>query len=126
MHFLNRFAPSFFLTLLAVSYAETRLVGDEQWQRIEKVLPAQATAKNLKPRKLLIFNRNVEYDGHRASILSGSEACRQFGKKTGAFEAAISEDPALFGREKLAQFDAVFFNNNIGSITVHNRKAAKS
>jgi hypothetical protein len=126
MHFLNRFAPSFLLTLLAVSYAETRLVGDEQWQRIEKVLPAQATAKNLKPRKLLIFNRNVEYVRHRASILSGSEACRQLGKITGAFEATISEYPAMFDREKLKQFDAVFFNNNIDSITVHNRKAAKS
>jgi type 1 glutamine amidotransferase/sugar phosphate isomerase/epimerase len=115
MHFLYRFTPGLLVTLVAASYAETRLVGDEQWQRIEKVLPAQATAKNLKPRKLLIFNRNVEYDGHRASILSGSEAFRQFGKKTGAFEAIISEDPAVFDRDSLSQFDAVFLNNNIGS-----------
>ena len=115
MHFLHRFAPGLLVALLAVSYAETRLVNDEQWQRIEKVLPAQATANPLKPRKLLIFNRNVEYDGHRASILAGSEAFRQFGKKTGAFEAIISEDPAMFDRQTLAQFDAIFLNNNIGS-----------
>ena len=115
MHFLHRFTPGFLVALLAVSYAETRLVDDKQWLRIEKVLPAEATAKPIKPRKLLIFNRNVEYDGHRASILAGSEAFRQYGKKTGAFEAIISEDPTMFDREKLAQFDAVFLNNNVGS-----------
>ena len=115
MHFLLRFMLGFLAALLTVSNAETRLVDNEQWQRIEKVLPAQAVAKPLKPRKLLIFNRNVEYDGHRASILAGSEAFRQFGKKTGAFEAIISEDPAMFDQEKLAQFDAVFLNNNVGS-----------
>ena len=99
----------------AASHAETMLIDDAQWQRIEKVLPAQAVAKPLKPRNLLIFNRNVEYDGHRASILAGSEAFRQFGKKTGAFEAIISEDPSMFDRENLSQFDAVFLNNNVGS-----------
>lgn len=115
MHFLLRFMLGFLAALLTVSNAETRLVDNEQWQRIEKVLPAQAVAKPLKPRKLLIFNRNVEYDGHRTSILAGSEAFRQFGKRTGAFEAIISEDPAMFDQEKLAQFDAVFLNNNVGS-----------
>ena len=83
--------------------------------RIEKALPGQAAARPLKSRRLLIFNRNVEYDGHRASILAGSEAFKQFGQRTGAFEATVSEDPALFDRDSLRQFDAVFLNNSIGS-----------
>ncbi len=98
------------------SGAEDSLVPDAaQWARIEKALPAQATAKPLKARRLLIFNRNIEYNGHRASILAASEAFKQFGKRTGAFEVTISEDPALFDKESLAKFDAVFLNNSIGS-----------
>ncbi len=87
----------------------------ETHQRIEQALPEKATVPPAKPRRLLIFNRNIEYDGHRASILAGSEAFKRFGEKTGAFEATISEDPAVFDRDSLRQFDAVFFNNNIGN-----------
>ena len=107
------------LVLLAPCRAEET---DSSWVqdpaqrlRIEKALPGQATVRPLKPRRLLIFNRNLEYDGHRASILAASEAFQQFGQKTGAFEATVSEDPALFDRDSLRRFDAVFLNNSIGS-----------
>jgi type 1 glutamine amidotransferase/sugar phosphate isomerase/epimerase len=89
--------------------------GSPEWKRIELAVPAVPTVKPLKPRRLLIFNRNLEYDGHRASILAGSEAFKLFGERTGAFEAVISEDPAMFDRETLGGFDAVFLNNNIGA-----------
>jgi type 1 glutamine amidotransferase/sugar phosphate isomerase/epimerase len=102
--------------MITVAGAEEPLATDAaQWERIGKAMPAQATAKPLKPRRLLIFNRNVEYNGHRASILAGSEAFKRFGQKTGAFEATISEDPSVFDRESLRKFDAVFLNNNIGN-----------
>lgn len=104
------------LLFLSHAKAEDTLVPDAaQWQRIEKAMPAQASAKPAKARRLLIFNRNVEYDGHRASILAGSEAFKQFGRRTGAFESVVSEDPAVFDRESLRTFDAVFLNNTIGS-----------
>lgn len=83
--------------------------------RIEAVLPRQATARPLKRRRLLIFNRNLEYDGHRSSILAGTEAFKLFGERTGAFEAVVSENPASFDRDSLRRFDAVFLNNTIGS-----------
>ena len=115
MHF-HRILAGTIPLLLAPVRAEESLVPDAaQWERIEKATPAHATAKPEKPRRLLIFNRNVEYNGHRASILAGSEAFKQFGKKTGAFEATITEDPAVFDRDSLRQFDAVFLNNNIGN-----------
>ncbi len=102
--------------MVPVLKAEESLVPDAaQRERIEKAIPAQATAKPLKPRRLLIFNRNVEYNGHRASILAGSEAFTQFGKRTGAFETTVTEDPAVFDRDSLRQFDAIFLNNTIGS-----------
>jgi type 1 glutamine amidotransferase/sugar phosphate isomerase/epimerase len=37
------------------------------------------------------------------------------GKKTGAFETTVSNDPAVFQRDSLKQFDAVFFNNTVGN-----------
>jgi type 1 glutamine amidotransferase/sugar phosphate isomerase/epimerase len=111
------FLPSILaLLIVTTTGAEESLVPDAaQWERIEKAMPARASAKPLKPRRLLIFNRNLEYNGHRASILACSEAFRQMGRRTGAFEATISEDPAVFDRESLRQFDAVFLNNNIGA-----------
>jgi type 1 glutamine amidotransferase/sugar phosphate isomerase/epimerase len=111
------FLPSILaLLFVTTTGAEESLVPDAaQWERIEKAMPARASAKPLKPRRLLIFNRNQEYNGHRASILACSEAFRQMGRRTGAFEATISEDPAVFDRESLRQFDAVFLNNNIGT-----------
>jgi type 1 glutamine amidotransferase/sugar phosphate isomerase/epimerase len=112
---INQITVSAILLLAPIRAQESLVTDATQWSRIEKAMPGQASAKPLKPRKLLIFNRNVEYDGHRASILAGSEAFRQFGKKTGAFEATISEDPAVFDRDSLRQFDAVFLNNNVGS-----------
>ena len=110
-------AAALFLTnpCQAEETASSWVEDPAQRLRIEKALPGQAAARPLKPRRLLIFNRNVEYNGHRASILAGSEAFKQFGQRTGAFEATVSEDPALFDRDSLRQFDAVFLNNSIGS-----------
>jgi uncharacterized protein (TIGR02145 family) len=85
----------------------------EAIQAIEAALPAQATAKPLKPRRLLIYTRN-DYDGHNAAIAASNEAFTRMGKKHGAFETVISSDPAIFKRESLTQFDAVFLNNTIG------------
>lgn len=117
MTYLTPFLASILATMATLpAGADESLVPDAaQWSRIERAMPNEATAKPQKPRRLLIFNRNIEYDGHRASIHAGSEAFKQFGKRTGAFEAIISENPAVFDRESLRAFDAVFLNNNIGS-----------
>ncbi len=67
-----------------------------------------------KPRKLLIFDLNVGYGGHR-SIPTAELAFTLMGQKTGAFETTVSRDPNVFQRESLRQFDAVFFNNIVGN-----------
>ncbi len=84
-------------------------------QKIDAAIPAHAIAKPTKPRKLLIFGLNVGYPGH-GSIRYANYAFAQMGQKTGAFTTVVSNDPAMFQPETLCQFDAVFFNNNVGNL----------
>lgn len=86
-----------------------------EWDKIQAALPARAPATPLKPRKLLIFELNVGYGGH-GSIPTASYAFTKMGQKTGAFQTVVSRDPAVFKPESLKQFDAVFFNNNVGNL----------
>ena len=84
-------------------------------ERVEAAIPPQAFAKPRKPRKLLIFDRNVNYGGH-ASIPTANLAFELMGRKTGAFQTVVSREPEVFRPESLRQFDAVFFNNNVGNL----------
>jgi type 1 glutamine amidotransferase/sugar phosphate isomerase/epimerase len=97
-----------------VQAAETAPAGNER-ELIEAALPARAFAPPRKPRKLLIFDLNVNYGGH-ASIPTANLAFELMGRKTGAFETTVSRDPAVFQPESLRQFDAVFFNNTVGNL----------
>ena len=82
---------------------------------IEAAIPARSFAPPRKPRKLLIFDRNVNYGGH-GSIPTANLAFEMMGRKTGAFSTTVSRDPAVFQPESLRQFDAVFFNNTVGNL----------
>jgi type 1 glutamine amidotransferase/sugar phosphate isomerase/epimerase len=84
-------------------------------QKVEAAIPAKAFATPKKPRKLLIFDLNVNYGGH-PSAKTANLAFELMGKKTGAFETVVSSDPAVFKPKRLRQFDAVFFNNNVGNL----------
>ena len=80
-------------------------------------VPAKAPVVPKKKRKLLIFDLNVGYGGH-SSIKAVNAAFPLMGNKTGAFETVISRDPAVFSKESLKQFDAVFLNNTVGNLFV--------
>ncbi len=86
----------------------------EEQKRIDAALPAQAFVTPRKPRRLLIFDLNVNYGGH-ASIRTANLAFTLMGAKTGAFETEIRHDPAVFAPDSLKRFDAVFFNNTVGN-----------
>lgn len=94
--------------------AQPQTVPDAERQKVEAALPAQAPAAPRKPRKLLIFDLNAGYGGHR-SIPTANLAFTLMGKKTGAFETTVSRNPDVFQRDSLRQFDAVFFNNTVGN-----------
>jgi type 1 glutamine amidotransferase len=81
---------------------------------IEAALPGQARVPPVKPRKLLVFDLNVGYPGH-GSIAHANLAFTVMGEKTGAFEATVSRDPAVFKPDSLRSYDAVFFNNTVGN-----------
>lgn len=90
--------------------------GQDDWQaKVEAALPGKAMAVPKRARKLLIFDLNVGYGGH-GSIPTANFAFTRMGEKTGAFTTVISRDPAVFAAENLKQFDAVFFNNNVGNL----------
>jgi len=84
-------------------------------QRVEAAIPAKAFVRPRRHRKLLIFDLNVGYGGHR-SIPTANLAFTLMGEKTGAFETVISRDPSVFKPENLKRFDAVFLNNTVGNL----------
>ena len=91
------------------------VITPEERLKIEEAVPQEAVVAPRKPRKLLIFDRNVGYGGH-PSIAYANLAFTLMGERTGAFETVVSRDPAVFERESLEQFDAVFFNNTVGNL----------
>jgi type 1 glutamine amidotransferase/sugar phosphate isomerase/epimerase len=99
-----------FLAANADSYVQ----NSEERARIEQAVPDRAPATPARPRRLLIFALNVGYGGH-PSIAHANEAFTLMGRKTGAFETTVTNDPAVFERESLKRFDAVFFNNTVGN-----------
>ncbi|MGH7493461.1 MAG: ThuA domain-containing protein [bacterium] len=82
-------------------------IPPEDLLKIEKAIPAQATAKAKQPRKLLVFTRAEGYK--HASIPYAAKALELMGKQTGAFTTVQSEEMAAFLPDNLRQFDAVLF-----------------
>jgi len=83
--------------------------------RIEEAMPPKAIVPPGKPRKLLIFDLNVGYGGHRSGRYA-NYAFTVMGKRTGAFETVASRNPSVFKPGTLRQFDAVLFNNTVGNL----------
>jgi type 1 glutamine amidotransferase len=92
-----------------------REVSPEDRAKIEAAIPAKAPAVPKKPRRLLVFDLNVNYGGH-ASIPYANLAMQLMGEKTGSFAATVSSDPAMLEAASLRQFDAVYLNNTVGDI----------
>ena len=105
---LNTILASVLLLGGTLHAADMPALSAELRQRIDQALPAKATVRPVKPRRLLIFTRNLDYKGHDASIASACAAFTRMGKRTGALDARVSGDPAVFERASLQQFDAVF------------------
>lgn len=107
------------IKFLIVSAAIVSLAGQstEVWGavtadellRIENAAPEKATAEPAGPRRLLVFNLCKGFE--HSSIPYWDEALRIMGRKTGAYEAVISNDMSVFEPNSLKRFDAVCFNN---------------
>ena len=92
--------------------AWSRAITDEEKARVAAAIPGKPAIAPARPRKLLIFDLNIGYGGHR-SIVYANLAFETMGRKTGAYEAVVCHDLSMFSPEKLRQFDAVCFNNTV-------------
>ncbi len=81
-------------------------VKPENVAKMEKAMPQKAPAKPAKARKVLIYSHCGGFR-HGAAIEAAKVALPMMGKKTGAFEAVVSDDLANFTPDKIKQFDAI-------------------
>jgi type 1 glutamine amidotransferase len=75
--------------------------------KVEQAAPGEPAAKPAQPRKLLVWGRLGAHDPNAIA----AETMKILGKKSGAFEAVISEDPAALLPDALKTFDAILMNN---------------
>ena len=88
---------------------ELKPVSDEIAAKIEAAAPEKATAKPTKARKILVFWLCKGF--FHESIPVANKAIEIMGKKTGAYSVVFSDDMNMFDAKKLAEFDAILFNN---------------
>ncbi len=81
--------------------------SEEEIRLIAAAMPEKPTAP-AEPRRLLVFYR-CQYP--HVSIATGVKTFEMMGEKTGAFEATLSDDPAVFATDTLAEYDAVLLDN---------------
>ena len=84
-----------------------RAPSQQELQEIEAAAPDSAPAEPAKPRKVLVWGHSWT---HTPNVFA-EEALKVLAKKTGAFEAVVSDDPRLLLGDRLPQFDAVVMNN---------------
>jgi type 1 glutamine amidotransferase/HEAT repeat protein len=86
----------------------------DEIQKIKDALPKAASVKPAKPRKLLVFSLATGFK--HDSIPYGEKAFELMGQVTGAYEATLSKDMAVFEPASLKQFDAILMNNTTGEL----------
>lgn len=80
--------------------------------RAEDPPTTKARVAPKKSRHVLIFTHAAGFK--HSSIMRGADTVMLLGRQTGAFQATISDDPAVFDAEKLQAFDAVVLSNTTG------------
>lgn len=86
----------------------------KELKKMEKAMPQKPSVQPEKKRNVLVFS--VSWGYVHQSIPFGKKAFELLGKKTGAYEATVSDDISMFEMENLEKFDAVIFNNTNNEI----------
>jgi len=86
--------------------------NDEQKKLIAEAVPAKATAKPAKARKILAMYRCEGFI--HTSIPFANHALEQMAAKTGAYSIDIVDTYDVFTADNLAKYDAILFNNTTG------------
>jgi type 1 glutamine amidotransferase len=80
---------------------------DQQIKLIQAAAPDRAQVEPAKPRKVLVWGHTWTHQPNPYA----EKALEFLARKTGAFDAVISDDPSLLLPENLKQFDALVMNN---------------
>ena len=75
-------------------------------------LPAAAAVKPKQPRKVLVLAKAAGYV--HSTIPLAARTVEEMGKKTGAWSATITYDPADINEQNLKQYDAIFLASTTG------------
>ncbi len=81
-------------------------------EKMRAALPERAPAKPARPRKILVLSRAAGFV--HSCIPLVATTMEDMGKKTGAWTATVTYDPAAITAENLKQYDLVFLNNTTG------------
>jgi len=100
------FVPMTFTPALAAQMV-VRTPTAAELAKVEQAAPREPAAKPAQPRKVLVWGRLGAHDPN--AIVA--ETLKILGKKSGAFEAVVSEDPAALLPDALKPFDAILMNN---------------
>lgn len=114
-----------FVAFLAVAQSPKREQSPPgALEKIIASLPEKPFAKPEKPRKILVFSKTNGF--RHESIASGKIALEEMGRKTGVFEAVISDNLENFEADALVKFDAVcFMNTTMDVFSPHKDDLAK-
>ena len=110
-------AAAFACLALAVpdpAEGQDKPVDPAKIQKITEAMPDKPPAQPAKPRKVLVYSRCLGF--YHGAIPVANRAFEIMGRKTGAFQAVVSDDLANFEPGKLKEFDAVLFNNSTGEL----------
>lgn len=104
----------FVLVTMTVACVGQSAIGEEIDKRHaesvgQAISQLKAMVAPVKPRRLLVMSKCSGFEHGSRTI--GCYAFPLMGEKTGAFEATVSDDVAMFDPENLAKFDAILFNN---------------
>ncbi len=84
----------------------------EDVEKMMAALPDKAPAEPAKPRKVLVLARAAGFV--HASIPVAAKTVEELGKKTGAWSATTTYDPADINTENLKQYDAIVLDSTTG------------
>ena len=112
------------VSLGLLTAAESSAQVPKEIQLMRDAMPEKARVQPEKPRKLLV-NTTVKGFPHSA-IPYAAKAFEIMGEMTGAFDAVVSDDIAMFEPDNLKQFDAVLMDNTTGNLFLpHPKKLSK-
>ena len=86
---------------------KVRAPSKQELKQMEAAAPARPPARPAKPRRVLVWGHSWT---HTPNVFA-EEALKILGKKSGAFEAVVSDDPRLLLGDRLPRFDALVMNN---------------